>query len=339
MTDRFQLSHAFLKSTNWSAADRLPLAGDASNRRYERLVMPETGETAILMDAPPDRGEDVEPFVNIARYLCGAGLSAPEILFEDRQNGFLVIEDFGDAVFARVVKARPNMERQLYTAATDVLLNLHQSPPPSVAAYTPGVMTKLAELAYEKYAAGLGYVAPQPRQAEFGDAMRACLTAAAATPPVLIQRDFHSENLIWLPDRPAPKNVGLLDFQDAMLGHPAYDLVSLLQDARRDVAPEIEAEMTDYFVARSGADAKPFLRDYAIVGAQRALRILGVFARLATDYGKPHYVRLIPRVWNHLEANLQHPALAEIAKCVRADLPLPTDANLKSLEDGCQTVK
>lgn len=150
--------------------------------------------------------------------------------------------------------------------------------------------------------------------------------------PVLIQRDYHAENLLWLPEREGIERVGLLDFQDAMSGHPAYDLVSLLQDARRDVAPEVEEAMIIRYLEKSGFDDSSYRAAYAVLGVQRNLRILGVFARLGQDHGKPHYVDLIPRVWNHLIRDLDHPALAPVAEKLRAELPEPTPENLERLK-------
>jgi hypothetical protein len=155
---------------------------------------------------------------------------------------------------------------------------------------------------------------------------------------VLALRDFHAENLVWLPDRAGVARVGLLDFQDAEAGHPAYDLVSLLKDARRDLAPGLEQEMIDRFLSRTGCDPERFAAAYAALGAQRNLRILGVFARLSMHFGKPHYVDLIPRVWAHLTASLRHPALAPLARRVADDLPEPTPDILASLKEQCATV-
>jgi len=162
--------------------------------------------------------------------------------------------------------------------------------------------------------------------------MTGLLAQHAADATVVIQRDYHAENLLWLPDRDGVARVGLLDFQDAMLGHPAYDLVSLLQDARRDVPAEIELSMTRRFIDRSGVDEHGFRTAYAVLGVQRNLRILGVFARLSLDYGKPHYVDLIPRVWAHLRRGVDHPAMAPVADLLLQTLPLPTADNLNRLK-------
>ena len=323
-------ANRFLASTDWALAERRPLAGDASNRRYERLHRPD-GATAVLMDAPPDKGEDVRPFVAIARHLTGLGFSAPRIHAEDNQHGFLIIEDLGDDLFARVLEKRPELEDQLYTAATDVLVDLHKTQPPDLPAYDPEVMTPLAALAFTRYKAGIEGQTEDAATARFEQLFHPILTQHAGQTDVLIQRDYHAENLLWLPDRSGTARVGLLDFQDAMLGHRAYDLVSVLQDARRDVPPSVEAAMVDHYTARTGVNRDEFLASYAVLGVQRNMRILGVFARLSLDMGKSHYVDLIPRVWGLLLRNLEHPALEQIAPVLRAELPEPTAAHLARL--------
>ncbi|SLN33050.1 Phosphotransferase enzyme family protein [Roseovarius gaetbuli] len=335
MTDRVLLQQAFIAQTDWADAIIAPLAGDASNRRYLRLTRAATGETAVLMDAPPEKGEDVRPFLHIARYLTGLGLSAPRILAEDTENGFLILEDLGDALFARVIPKDANLELPLYTAATDLLAELHRhAPPPNLAAYSPGVMADMAALAFDWYLLGAtGDIGAQ--RGTFHAAIKTSLSTHASETNVLIQRDYHAENLLWLGDRAGVARVGLLDFQDAMLGHPAYDLVSILQDARRDVPPAIEQAMIARYIDKSGADPETFETAYRCLGAQRNLRILGVFARLCMRDGKAHYVDLIPRVWAHLGHDLSHPAMAPVAEIARAVLPPPTPTILQRLKDLC----
>ena len=330
MDDRIALAKSFLNQTSWANVRRAPLAGDASNRRYERLLDPDTGKTAVLMDASPDRGEDVRPFVRIARHLRTLGLSAPNILAKDVANGFLLIEDLGDALFARAIPENPELETDFYTAATDVLLALHQAPVPDLKPYDPDLMADLAALAFGKYRRGIA--GNTEGEDEFRELFRHILSGISPFNPVLIQRDYHAENLLWLPERHDVARVGLLDFQDAMSGHPAYDLVSLLQDARRDVPERIEQEMIGYYLDQSGIDQVAFRSAYAVLGAQRNLRILGVFARLGQEYGKPHYIDLIPRVWSHLMRDLDHPSLASVAPMLKQYLPVPSAANLQRLK-------
>ncbi|SEK82558.1 hypothetical protein SAMN05443999_102345 [Roseovarius azorensis] len=335
MPDRAAALQDFISGTDWVGADLAPLAGDASNRRYLRLSRAVTGETAVLMDAPPDKGEDVRPFLRIARHLTGLGLSAPRILAEDANNGFLILEDLGDALFARVIAAAPAMEQPLYAAATDLLAKLHRhAPPPDLKPYSPPIMADVAALAFDWYLTG-ATGAQSPERARFHTCIRDTLVTHAGTADVLIQRDYHAENLLWLPDRAGVARVGLLDFQDAMTGHRAYDLVSVLQDARRDVPPAIETAMIDHYIAASGIEARGFVTAYHCLGAQRNLRILGVFARLCLRDGKPGYVDLIPRVWAHLERDLAHPALLPVAEILRGILPEPGPGVLQRLKDQC----
>ncbi len=335
MTDRAGLQQAFIAQTDWADALIAPLAGDASNRRYLRLTRAVTGETTVLMDAPPEKGEDVCPFLRIARYLTGLGLSAPRILAEDEGNGFLILEDLGDALFARVIPVDPALELPLYSAATDLLAELHRHTPPSdLATYSPKVMADMAALAFDWYLVGATGDVGTERD-EFHAAIKTALATHANETHVLIQRDYHAENLLWLPDRAGVARVGLLDFQDAMLGHPAYDLVSVLQDARRDVPREVEQSMIDHYINATGADPARFRTAYHCLGAQRNLRILGVFARLCIRDGKAHYVDLIPRVWAHLERDLSHPAMAPVAAIIHAVLPPPTPTILQRLKNQC----
>ena len=334
MPSREDLAQAFLQSNGWGTARRAPLAGDASNRRYERLAHPDLGP-AVLMDAPPERGEDIRPFLHIAEHLTGLGLSAPHILARDTDHGFLLLEDLGDGLFARVIPDNPALEPPLYEAAIDALLTLHRAPlPDGLAPYAPDVMAELAALAFDWYLVHAD--APDPTaRAVFVAAFEPLLTAGTMAHPVLIQRDYHAENLLWLPDRVADARVGMLDFQDAMTGHPAYDLVSLLQDARRDVPPALERTMIKRYLAGSGLVRDDFETAYHLLGAQRNLRIVGVFARLCIRDGKAHYLDLIPRVWGLLQRDLDHPALAPVAPMLRATLPAPTPAILTRLKEKC----
>lgn len=331
MTDRATMATAFLNGTAWAGAIRAPLAGDASNRRYERLRHPTSGASAVLMDAPPEKGEDVRPFVTVDRYLRDLGLSAPEIYAEDAEYGFLLLEDLGDDLFARVLERDPQPERALYQAATNVLIALHDAEPLALPAYDAHLMADYAGLAFSKYRQGILGDADSNTHGRFLHRFEDILRAHAGGKQVVCLRDYHAENLLWLPDRVGLARVGLLDFQDAMLGHPAYDLVSLLQDIRRDVPAGIEIAMLEHYITAAGVDDHAFRTAYAVLGAQRNLRILGVFARLATDYGKPHYVDLIPAVWTHLKRDLEHPALAPVADMLLAALPAPTPEALDRL--------
>ncbi|WP_050521873.1 aminoglycoside phosphotransferase family protein [Pseudorhodobacter wandonensis] len=332
MNSRASAATSFLADAGWGQATRTFLAGDASDRRYERLHL--HGKTAVLMDAPPGKGDDPADFIAIATHLNALGLSAPQIIARELQQGFLLIEDLGDALFARLVAADPSQEPMLYAAATDVLLHIQSHPAPK----------GLANLQTKEWAEAAGFALTWYRFAITGDAgnttaFASCLTQAlkahADGPRVLILRDYHAENLLWLPDRMGNARVGLLDFQLGQMGQPAYDLVSLLQDARRDVSPRTEAAMILRFQA--GANSPNFDAAYATIGAQRALRILGVFARLCLVAGKAQYVSLIPRVWGQLQRNLAHPALADLAEICALWLPEPNPDALERIRAQCGT--
>ena len=323
MSDRATLSRTFLQRAGWGDAARSKLAGDASFRKYERLNR--NGEPAVLMDAPPPQ-EDIRPFMRIARHLDSLGYSAPRILAEDAEHGFLLLEDLGDDLFARLLRSGGD-ERRLYEAAIDFLLDLHRHPAPAdLAPYDEMRLIDEAELFTDWYLPALtGRDTPANiRQAfRFLFGILAPEVGMDGTPDrrILVLRDFHAENLIWLPQRSGVARLGLLDFQDAVAGHPAYDLVSLLEDARRDVDPELAEAMLQRYIAGSGVDDATFRRAYAILGAQRNIRIIGIFTRLWKRDGKPHYQAFMPRMWGLLEHDLAHPALADLRGWIDAMVP------------------
>lgn len=332
MAERADAIRAFLVATGWGAADRRHLAGDASDRSYERLRL--GAATCVLMDNPPGGADDPAAFARMARHLRTLGLSAPNILSEDLSRGFLLLEDLGDDLFARLLTADPSREAELYAPAVDVLLTLQSAaPPPGLTNLTADDWAGAAGFALDWYAFAATGARPDP--AEFHTALTAALSAYADGPRVLILRDYHAENLLWLPGRQGVARVGLLDFQLGQLGQPGYDLVSLLQDARRDVRPETETAMVARFATATGARLPEFQARYATLGTQRALRILGVFARLCVVAAKPQYLRLIPRVWSQLQRNLAHPALADLRHICDQILPAPTPDLLDKIASQC----
>lgn len=338
MTDRQSLSTRFLRQAGWGDAAIRNLAGDASNRRYLRLF--QNGERAVLMDAPPEKGEDVRPFVKIAHLLQSQGFSAPDIVAEDENAGFLLLEDLGDDLFARVVLEQPELEQTLYRAATDVLVELHAADlQEGLEPYDPDLMANLSGLAFDWYAAGATGKDFGEAKAAFAKEFSAKLLELDHLSAVLIQRDYHAENLIWLPSRQGTARVGLLDFQDAMAGHPAYDLVSLLQDARRDVPAHIEEEMIQRYVTAKGLDREVFSAAYALIGLQRNLRIIGVFARLCLRDSKAHYVDLIPRVWRHMTHDLKMVNSTYLETVLLENLPFPDDETCETLRQKCGTLQ
>lgn len=336
MAERDPRIARFLARCGWQTAHCAALAGDASARRYFRLTR--GPHSAVLMDAGADAGDSLEAFMRIDRWLAGVGLSAPALLHADPGRGLLLLEDFGDALFARLLQTSPELETPLYRAAAEVVIaSQDQPPPPGLTALDPPLLVQQSLLFFQWYLREDTGPGPSA-QAEICAGLERILHRHCGTCDVLIQRDFHAENLIWLPDRSGPARVGLLDFQDAMRGHRAYDLMSLLQDARRDVSPRTEAAMIAHYLDLTGHDPARFRAAYAALGLARNLRILGIFARLCLHFGKPHYVDFIPRVWTYVQRNLNHPALAGLRGDLRAILPEPDDAFLKRLKDQCGTI-
>ncbi len=332
MNDRFALSQAFLAKIGWDDANRRFLAGDASDRSYDRL---ERGaETAVLMDAPPGKGDDPVTFLAIAAHLSGIGLSAPKCYAQDLESGYLLLEDLGDSIYASLLKIAPMLENSLYAAATQVLAHLQRQPPPAnLNNLTAPDWAEAACFALDWYRFAITGERADP--ADFRNALTDVLSRHADGPRVMILRDYHAENLLWLPDRLGLARVGLLDFQLAQLGQPGYDLVSLLQDARRDVSRETEAAMIHAFCLLTSTTADNFRPAYAALGAQRALRIIGIFARLCLHDGKPTYLSLIPSAWHHLQRNLAEPELAPLAKICARLLPEPTPEALARIGAQC----
>ncbi len=322
MADRETLISGFLASAGWHSAIRAPLAGDASARRYERLTR--GTDSAVLMDAPPAAGQDVRRFRDLAGHLRRAGLSAPEVFAADDEAGLLLLEDFGDGVFAGLADSDTVVEKRLYLAATDMLLALSKAEiPAGLSTFTPQEMAPLIAPVFDFYAAPLGCGLSASDKSDIIAILERGLATCVPPTHVLSLRDCHAANLMHLPERTGIAQVGVLDFQDAVIAHPAYDLVSLLQDARRDVPAALADAAITRHAARSGTPEAEFRAAYAALGVQRQLRILGVFGKLSLTLGKPGYVRLIPRVWRHLQTFLAEPALADLAEALRV-LPEPT---------------
>ncbi len=299
----------FLAANGWGDGIIRPLAGDASFRRYFRVHAPD--RTAVLMDAPPPH-EDPRPFISVARHLHALGFAAPAIIASDLEAGLVLIEDFGDSRMAEVIAARPARESAIYAQAIDLLVELGRHPAMAeLAPYDLEVYQREAGLFTEWYAPALGL---EVDAEGYRLAWQEALSPLAGHHAVTVLRDYHAENIMLLDHG---KRLGLLDFQDALAGHPTYDLVSLLQDARRDVSVELEASM----IARY-ASAMPFDdAAYALLGAQRNAKILGIFTRLWKRDGKPRYLTYQPRVWGCLERDLAHPALAPVAAWFDRNVP------------------
>ncbi len=357
LTDREAQRVAFLTEAGLDEAVRAPLPGDASTRRYERLT-PVTGPGLMLMDQlaaaesppadpswSPERRKSegwnavarlsagrIEAFAAVASHIRSVGLSAPGIVALDADAGLAVLEDFGDDLFVQVIEAGAD-ETPLYLAAVDALAVLHAAPTPLVLTGAGGRwplqtydVTALQGGA-DLFVEWMPKLKPELRLdiaaiADWHEAWARIVAEGEAGASVVAHRDYHAENLIWLPDRDGPARVGMIDFQDAVRAHPCWDLHSLLQDARRDVSAALEAEAIErYFAVAQVDDRAAFLRSYAGLAALNEVRILGVFARLIVRDGKPRYAGFMPRMWAHLNANLDKPGLEGVARWFDRHVP------------------
>lgn len=302
----------FLDRAGWGGAAIDPIPGDASFRRYFRVS--HGGRKAMLMHAPPPH-EDPRPFIHVGDWLIENGMRGPEIYSADADAGWVLIEDFGDDRMRDWLDIHPDGEHDAYAAAIDALVELHGKAPGPFARYDMAVYQREAALLPEWYCTTIGLKVDEAGYASAWDAALSPMLARQET-GVTVLRDYHAENIMLLPGG----KQGLIDFQDALVGHPAYDLVSLLQDARRDVSPQLERTMLDRYItaARPGEE---FEADYARLGAQRNAKIVGIFARLYKRDGKPRYLSMIPRVWEALERDLAHPALAPVAAWFTDNIP------------------
>ena len=302
----------FLRQAGWAGAARATLADDASFRRYERVWL--NDRRAVLMDTLPDR-EDTRRFVAVARLLTGLGLSAPQILAEDEARGFLLLEDLGDDTYTRAL-ARGGDEYALYDLAVDTLTDLQRRfhPADQVPEYSHRKLLDEAALLIDwAWPALKGGSCPESERTLFLCLWRTALNHAFAVPSSLVLRDCHADNLIHLPDREGAAACGLLDFQDAVIGPVTYDLVSLLEDARRDIGRGLAQRlMQRYLSAFPAMSRDAFALSYAVMGAQRATKIIGLFTRLDRRDGKPGYLKHIPRTWARLEGGLTHPVLRDL---------------------------
>ena len=346
--ERAEAMQAFLARAGWGDAVRLPLPGDASTRRYIRLKLadrsallmdqPQAAETpAASADATPQErralgynavarlaGADCARFVAVANYLRAKGLSAPQIYADDAAQGFVLLEDLGDGLFADVLEPGAD-EETLYAAAAEVLARLHAGPAPALLppdkhlhAYDEtALLTEVDLLTEWFFPVALGRKADEAETEEHRALWRRALRPYLSVPPVFVLRDYHAQNLFWLPGRRGMARVGLIDFQDAVAGAKAYDLISLIEDARRDVAPGVGESTTARYLdamreQATPLDAAAFAQEMAVFAAQRNAKIVGIFARLYRRDGKGRYLAYLPRVWSHLGRDLEHPALAAL---------------------------
>jgi len=357
LSEREEVRRGFLDRAGVGDAAREPLAGDASTRRYER-IHPAGSPSLIFMDQPPSAETQpcppdaspaeraalgynalarlaagrVEAFVACAAYLRGLGLSAPKVVYAEPEDGFALLEDLGDDLFARLTEAGAD-ERVLYDGAIDALARIHGEAPPAVLR-AEGATWPL--LTYDNLALKTGGdVLPEwlPRFAPGMNVDDAALAEweaiwapvrarGEAGASVFCHRDYHAENLIWLAGRGGAPRVGMLDFQDALKAHPAWDMSMLLHDARRDVSPELgAAALARYFALRPEIDRAAFMADFHALGALNICRILGIFARLVVRDGKPRYAAFMPRLWRYLDRCLADPAPAGLAAWLARHAP------------------
>ncbi len=317
MSEPVQGMHEFLVSIGWDDAEIDPIPGDASFRRYFRLHR-KGQRGGMLMHAPPPH-EDPVPFLRVAEWLNKNGMRAPEITAEDAAKGWVLTEDFGNDRMRDWLDENPDGESRAYEDAIDTLVDLHGHPPGPFPDYDLATYRREVNLLTEWYCPAQGLKADDVGYLSAWDEVLAPVLTRQS-PGVTVLRDYHAENIMLLghPESGAPQ--GLIDFQDALVGHPAYDLVSLLQDARRDVSKELEHAMLQRYIERAQAD-ESFLADYAVLGAQRNAKIVGIFTRLYKRDGKTRYLDFIPRVWAAMERDLEHPALAPVARWFDGNIP------------------
>ena len=321
MSDRTSQIAEFLDRAGWPGAKRSTLAGDASFRRYDRVQLDD--QVAVLMDAPPP-AEDVRPFIRIAEHLTHMGFSAPRILAKDEEAGFLLLEDLGDNTYTKVL-AQEHNEESLYALAMDVLADLHARPGvllDALPVYDEArLLAEAALLTDWYYPAVFGRELDPAARVAYLDIWRAMVPLARALPDTLVLRDFHVDNLMLL-TRPGLAACGLLDFQDAVAGPPAYDPMSLLEDARRDIDPQLVARMKARYLSYfPKLDVDAFNLSWSILAAQRHAKVIGIFTRLAKRDGKPAYLCHIPRVWGLMQAACAAPALAPLAHWLDEHIP------------------
>ena len=326
MNERDRPIEEFLAAAGWGGAARTPLAGDASFRRYERIAR--NGRHAMLMDAPPPM-EDIRPFVRIARHLGALGYSAPEIIFEDAEAGLLLLEDLGDDTYTSRLEAGDD-ENALYRLAVDVLIDLHRRPAgeagaDGVPAYDDDMMMEEAALMTEWH---LPAVLGADRAGALADSYRQCwlpiFSSARSVPDSLVLRDYHVDNLMRIDGREGIAACGLLDFQDAVVGPVSYDLMSLVEDARRDVDLNLATAMRGrYLAAFPDIDIAAYDTSFTVLAAQRHCKVIGIFTRLSVRDGKPVYLEHIPRLWRLLERALTHPMLVPLRVWFDTNVPGP----------------
>lgn len=322
--DRSGAMDTFLSRSGWHGATRVKLAADASFRRYERVT--HDGRVAVLMDAPPPL-ENVRPFISVTEHLQRYQLSVPRILAMDVESGFLLLEDLGNASFTKLLREQPARESELYAAATDALVKISHESQRDEAVHLPmydlPVYLREAGLFAEWFLPQVvGIDRARSLRDEWVELWERIINSSTLQKNCLVHRDYHADNLFWLIDQQGHRAVGLLDYQDALWGDSAYDLASLLEDARRDVDAGTVNACLQQFIEKTGQNETDFMTRYALLAAQRNAKIIGIFARLAVRDGKAHYLDYLPRVWGHFMGDLKHPLLDPIAAFVEKHVPV-----------------
>ncbi len=308
MNQREQQITKFLLNNNLTKAVREKLKSDASFRKYERLFLNQ--ESLILMDAPVPK-EDIRPFIKVANYLTKNGFSAPKIYAQDIENGFLILEDLGDNLYTSLLKNNfsEELEFSLYQEAINVLVKLRNTPIIDLPLYDKNLLLKEVQLLTDWYLPNVaGVELTDSLVAQYNDIWSKLLDKLMKEEEkVVVLRDYHADNLIWLKERELSDRVGLIDFQDGVIGSPIYDLISLIEDARRDISPNNTKKLINYYIeANNIKNLDQFNFLYSVIAAQRNCKIIGIFARLTVRDSKPRYLDYLPRVWRHLDNDLSH---------------------------------
>ena len=317
----------FLRHHGWDGAKTEKINSDASNRKYTRLFKKQN--TSILMDSDPTTNESIKNFIYFTNQLRKQKFSAPKIYGQDICNGLLLLEDLGSDSFANILKSKPHLENHIYQEAINQLIEIRKNKIPHLTRkYDLKILLQEAVLFSEWY---LSPLRASYESSHLLKILRVSLQETLKQDTTLVLRDYHAENLMWLPDRRNNRRVGLLDYQDALAGNPAYDIASLLKDARREVPKKLQEELIKYFLKKTNLDHAVFSRDYSILSAQRNLKIIGIFSRLSIRDNKSGYLDLIPRVWKNLQDDLKHPSLNELSEFIKSNSPQPTLENLGKL--------
>lgn len=321
---RFDEIERFVAQSGYAAAPISLLAGDASFRKYWRVT---TGDgTLVVMDAPPEH-ENIAPFMDVTQLLHALGARAPKIHAQDQERGFLLLEDLGDNLYSKALSLSPKEEGAMYRAACEALVVLHEESGKHAAVaatlpkYDEAVYLREVGLLAEWFLVQVhGQEIARTLREEWLGLWKDVLANATLEQNVLVHRDYHADNLLWL-QATGVARVGMLDYQDALLGDGIYDVISLLEDARRDVSPETVDACKAFMLAQSGASKEAFELRYNVLAAQRNCKIIGIFTRLCVRDGKARYLDFMPRVWAHLLRDMAHPALAPVKRFLDAHVP------------------